>query len=122
MQTQVALITSDRVLGAAIANPEVVNLSTIKESDDPRTDLRENMAVEIVPNAYLIRVALELPDGNNAATIVNAVVHAYLVYNGEYTRSANSAFRQSLVSQLEKYRFAIREKRAEFKGACSEAR
>ena len=29
LQTQVGLITSDRVLGAAIASPEVVNLSTI---------------------------------------------------------------------------------------------
>ena len=113
MQTQVALITCDRVLSSAIASPEVVNLSTLKEPDDPRTDVRENMVVEIVPNTRLIRVALELPDGNQAAAIVNAVVHSYLAYNGEYTRSANSALRQSLVSQLEKYKNAITEKRAE---------
>ena len=34
LQTQVNLITSDRVLGVAIASPEVINLSTITESDD----------------------------------------------------------------------------------------
>ena len=43
LQTQVSLITSDRVLGAAITSPEVVNLSTITESDDPRADLRKNV-------------------------------------------------------------------------------
>ena len=115
LQTQVALITSDRVLGAAIANPEVANLSTIRESDDPRTDLRKNMTVEIMKDASLIRVALELADGNQAAAIVNAVVHSYLVYNGEHTRSANSTLRQSLASQQEKYKDAITEKRNELK-------
>ena len=42
------------------------------------------MTVEIVKDAYLIRVALELADGNQAAAIVNAVVHSYLAYNSEY--------------------------------------
>lgn len=57
LQTQVNLITSDRVLGVAIANPDVVNLRTIRESDDPRSDLRDRMDVEIVKDAYMIRVA-----------------------------------------------------------------
>ena len=89
LQTQVSLITSNRVLGDAIANPSVINLSTIKKSDDPKSDLRKDMVVEIVKNAYLIRVALELADPNQAATIVNAVVHSYLAYNSEFKRSEN---------------------------------
>jgi polysaccharide biosynthesis transport protein len=115
LETQVSLITSDRVLGVAIANPEVVNLATIKESDDARADLRKGMEVEIVKNAFLIRVALELTDGNEAATIVNAVVNSYLTYNGEHARSANSTLRQSLVTQRDKYKIQISEKRAELK-------
>ena len=73
LQTQVALITTDRVLTTALASPEIKNLSFIKESDDPRADLRKNLDVEIVKDAYLIRVALELANGKEAAAIVNAV-------------------------------------------------
>ena len=112
LQTQVNLMTSDRVLGVAIANPEVVNLSTIRESSDPRSDLRDDMSVEIVKDAYLIRVALALKDGNQAATIVNAVVNSYLAYNAEYRRGKNSTLRASLVAQLEKFKNEIDEKRA----------
>ena len=115
LQTQVTLITSDRVLGVAIANPEVARLSTITETADPRAVLREKMSVGIVQDAYLIRVALALPDPNQAAAIVNAVVGSYLAYNGEHSRSANSKLRQSLVAQLEKYKTAINDKRAELK-------
>ena len=35
-------------------------------------------------DAYLIRIALELPDGAQAAKIVNAVVKAYLGYHTNY--------------------------------------
>ena len=81
LQTQVGLLTSDRVLHEAITDPRVVNLSTIKESDDPKAVIRKDMVVEIVKDAYLIRVALELPDPHQAAAIVNAVVRSYLTYN-----------------------------------------
>ncbi len=116
LKTQVGLITSDRVLGPAIASDEVVNLSTIKNADDPREYLREHMRVEIVRDAYLIRVALELPDRNQAAAIVNAVVHSYLLYNGEHQRSANSTLRKTLAEHLEQYKKQIGEKRDELKG------
>ena len=92
------------MLGPAIASAEVVNLSTITNEDDPREYLREHMKVEIVKDAYLIRVALELADRNQAAAIVNAVVHSYLQYNGEHQRSGNSTLRKSLADQLEKYK------------------
>ena len=44
------------------------------------------MTVEILKDALIIRVGLELADANQAATIVNAVVHAYLAYNGEHAQ------------------------------------
>ncbi len=119
MQTQVGLITSDRVLAPAIVSPEVINLSTITGSDDRRAELRGRMTVAIVPDSYLIRVALELPDGNQAATILNAVVGSYIQYNGEHQRSGNSTLRKSLADQLEKYRTQINEKRAELRKICA---
>jgi polysaccharide biosynthesis transport protein len=89
LQTQASLLTTDNVLNAAIANPNVVNLPVIVKSEDATTDLRNDLSVEIVDDAYLIRVALELTDGNQAATIVNAVVEAYLSYNSDFNRRAN---------------------------------
>jgi uncharacterized protein involved in exopolysaccharide biosynthesis len=115
MQTQVGLISSDRVLGAAVMSHDVANLSAITSSDDPTAELRTRMTVAIVPDSYLIRVALELPDGNQAATILNAVVHSYLEYHNEHQRSSDSTLRKSLADQLEKYQVQINEKRAELR-------
>jgi succinoglycan biosynthesis transport protein ExoP len=115
LQTQIGLITSDRVLGPAINSTEVVNLSTIRNSDDPREYLREHMLVEIVKDAYLIRVALELPDRNQAAAIVNAVVHSYLLYNGEHQRGGNSTLRKCLAQHRDEFQKQINEKREELR-------
>jgi uncharacterized protein involved in exopolysaccharide biosynthesis len=79
LQTQVELITSDPVLDLAISDPSVVNLPMIKKSNDPKNEIREKMAVDIVGrNTYLIRVALESPDPVASARIVKAVVEAYV--------------------------------------------
>ena len=43
LQTQVQLIKSDLVLGAAVASPTVSILPAIKNSVDPKTDLRKNL-------------------------------------------------------------------------------
>jgi uncharacterized protein involved in exopolysaccharide biosynthesis len=115
MQTQVGLITSDRVLGPAVASPEVVRLSTITGSNDPLAELRSRMTVAIVPDSYLIRVALELPDGNQAATILNAVVNSYLLYQSEHSRSGNSTLRKSFAEHHETYQRQINEKRDELR-------
>jgi capsular polysaccharide biosynthesis protein len=115
IQTQVGLITSDRVLAPAIARLEVVNLSAITASDDPRAFLRERMTVEIVRDSNLLRVALELPDGNQAAAIVNAVAESYLEYCGEHQRSGNSTLRNIVSEQLVRYKIQIDEKRAELR-------
>jgi uncharacterized protein involved in exopolysaccharide biosynthesis len=115
MQTQIGLITSDRVLGAAVASPEVSGLSAITRASDPNVELRSRMTVAIVPDSYLIRVALALPDENQAAIILNAVVRSFMQLHGEHQRSGNSTLRKNLADQLEKYKNQIEEKRAELR-------
>jgi hypothetical protein len=115
LQTQVALISTDRVLTTALASPEIKNLRFVSESDDPRADVRKNLLVEIVPNAYLIRVGLELANGEEAAKIVNAVLNSYLAYNGEFKRGENSKLRQGLTAQRHKIQNEIKIKRDELK-------
>ena len=115
LTTQTNLITSDRVLGVAIADPKIIKLSVIKQLDDPKNDLRKMMTVEPVKDAFLIRVALALSDGNQAASIVNAVVDSYLTYNNEFKRSANSQLRASLVEQKDKLQNEVKETQAQLK-------
>ena len=115
LQTQIGLITSDRVLAVALARPQIVKLSTITNADDPRNFLRKTMTVEIVKDAYLIRVALELADRNQAADIVNSVVDSYLEENGEHRRSKNSKLKTSLADEIKKYGTLIDKKREELR-------
>ena len=115
LQTQANLLTTDKVLTAAINQQSVVSLPLIMQSMDPKIDLRKMLLVEIVDEAYLIQVALELPDGKQAATIVNAVVDAYLLYNNEFNRRANSTLTNNLEAQLKKFRARSTKKRDELK-------
>ena len=88
-KTQVSLITSEKVLNPAVADPMVSGLHTIRNSEDPKTDLRKTLIVEIIEETNLIRVGLELPDAEEAVAIVQAVVQSYLNQNNDYSRSAN---------------------------------
>jgi len=102
LQTQANLLTTDNVLDVAVASSSVVSLPWIKNSDDPKADLRKDLQVKIVDGAYLIRVALELADGDQAAKIVNAVIAAYQTSNTDYNRAANFVLRKNLKEQLTK--------------------
>ena len=72
----------------------------IRQSEDPKADLRKKLSVTIIDNAYMIRVALESPDANQAATIVNAVVEAYMEQNTIFNRSVNKNLQETLKAQL----------------------
>ncbi len=103
LETQVRLITTDRVLEAAIAKPGISGLPMIRNSKDPKADLREDMKVEIVGNnTYLIRVSLASRNPVEAAEIVNAVVNSYIEKHNDYHKNANRALKLSLEHELTK--------------------
>lgn len=115
LKTQVGLLTSAMVLNPAIADPLVVNLPTIRKAVDPKNDLQEKLNVVIVPGTNLIRIALESPNPEEAATIVQAVVQSYLTQNTDYSRSANRDLTESLKQQLSKIAHEIDLKRSMLK-------
>ncbi len=61
----------------------------------------------------MIRVGLELPDGKEAATIVNAVVRSYMVVNGEYMRGRSRTQKTALTASLAQFGNEIKQKTAE---------
>jgi polysaccharide biosynthesis transport protein len=115
LKTEVAVLTSDKVLEPVVANALVGNLPTIKMSQDPKREVREKMKVEIVENTNLIRIALELPNRNDAVTIVQAVVQSYFKQNTDITRRANRSLTGSLEEQAKKLSEQIEVKREALK-------
>jgi uncharacterized protein involved in exopolysaccharide biosynthesis len=113
LQTQVEIIKRDSVLEDAITIPTVVNLPRIKNSEDPRTELKNDLIVEIVRGGtYLIRVALESRNPSDPAAIVNAVVDAYMKQHNQYDRGANSDLKKTLLAEIEKLTQEIDETKA----------
>ena len=111
LETQISLIKSDKVLDPAVADPTVNKLPSIKKSQDPKSDLRDDLVVVPVEGANLISVSLELPNPDEAVAIVKSVVQSYLTQNTEYSRSANRELAESLEQQLTKIRAEIDTKR-----------
>jgi len=100
LRTQLNLITSGRVLKPVVTEPEIVNVPVIAGSKDPEAELRKKLNVEIIEDAYMIRIALELPNPEHAATIIDAVVKTYLDYNKDFKRANNALLTSDLKGHL----------------------
>ncbi len=122
LQTQVNKIKSDKVLEESIANPLVVNLPAIRQSDDPKAFLRQKLSVDIMDNTYMIRVALELADADQAATIVNTVVETYMMQNTIFNRGVNKYQQEALKSQWALLEDRLKAKKQEMEALLHEGR
>jgi capsular exopolysaccharide synthesis family protein len=105
LQTQLTTIISNPVLDAALSVPSVSALPMIKDSTDPKNDLRKKLDVQIIPNTHWIQVALESADPNEAFQIVNAVADAF----GEQTKEYGTGASKLLKADLEKYKKTLKE-------------
>ena len=85
LQTQVQLITSPNVLTAAGTNPKAAVTERIQTAGDVVLELRKAIAVAILPGTYLIEVSMTSPSAAEAATLVNAVVDAFIDANLEWS-------------------------------------
>jgi succinoglycan biosynthesis transport protein ExoP len=107
LKTQVTVLKSDQVLEPTVANALVVNLPMIKNSADPKNDLRQKLSVAIVEGTNVIRVALELPNRDEAVTIVKAVIQAYLTKYMDTNRMANRNLTESMNQEQKKLKEQI---------------
>ncbi len=113
LSTQIGIIKSDMVLKPAVAMPPVVGLPLISRSTDPVADLRKKLDVSIVEGTFLIRVALESTDREEAAAIVRAVVLSYVQENAKYMSSNKGNLKASLTGQITKVDEAIEKAKKE---------
>ncbi len=85
-QTQMRKVTGQYVLNAALRDPEISNLPTLKEKDHPTDWLEKNLRVTS-PASEFFRLSLEGDRPKDLALIVNAVADSFLteVVNKERT-------------------------------------
>ena len=79
--TQAALLKQRFVLTAALRNSKMKNLACIQREDAQHNTLAwltSVVQVELGKNSSIMNVSVTLPDGGEAATIVNSVVEAYM--------------------------------------------
>ncbi len=79
LQTEIESMRSNPVLELALSgnDPRIASYPMVKNSTDPKNDLRRKLVLEIVPNTHWIRVAIESTLPDEARDIVNAVINAY---------------------------------------------
>src|SRR5271165_6768719 len=97
-QTQLALVKSRLVLNAALRQPKVADLTTIRKEPDPIAWLEKELKVTYTSSPEILSVTLSGDPPDELKTIVDAVVTAYLqeIVNKEQIK------RQARLDQLEK--------------------
>jgi capsular exopolysaccharide synthesis family protein len=77
-KTQLELLKSRFVLNAALRDPQVVGLASVREKSDPLEWLIAELNVEFLNGSDIVKIALRGENANDVAVIVNAVTSAYL--------------------------------------------
>ena len=119
LETQRALILSNRVLEPAVA--QVIqspgyrpsSFPSIRDSADPKAEVRKGLRVDVIPGTFLIQVTFGSPSAIEAAEVVNQVVSAFEQQNKEFNTGMNQVFRTNYESYLQKLDRDIRDKQAE---------
>jgi len=77
-QTQMAMIQSRFVLNAALRQPGISDLETVRAKDFPLEWLEDNVAVDTYNSPEILKISLTSGDPEDITKIVNAVKDAYL--------------------------------------------
>lgn len=113
LTTQVNLFTSVAVLDAALKNAEVRDLQMIRSAEDPIDELRKNLVINIRPGTSLVDVSIKSKSPEEGKTIVNAVVDAFIEFQGDAHSKTNDRIFQDLKKAKEKLEEDIKTKERE---------
>jgi len=123
VRTQIELIRHPIVLLEIVSDQKVGQLPEIKSQEAPVEWLRDHLQVTAVNGSELYQIRYEGPDPENAATIVNEVMAAYLDYNEKQAGKQNTEIVDLLEDQknqriraLERLQAIVREKTVQATG------
>jgi hypothetical protein len=115
-RTQVDLVTSSDVLGDTLTrHPELAALPLLRGSEDPESDIRRLLRVQIRPDTNLITVGASSENKNEAVIIVDAVVEAYLKAANNWSSSESNDQIERLNEEARKLKIEIDGKKKKIK-------
>ncbi len=88
LNTQAELMTATPTLALAINAPGVDELKILSKVEDRLAYLKKNVRVEVGKKVDIISVSLEASDPVEGATLVNAIVNAYINYQSSQMKKS----------------------------------
>ncbi len=113
LQTQASMITSRQIIVAALRDPNVLTLPTLRTMHYPVEEVIRTLSASVGKNIDIIRVSARSARPEDAAQIVNAVVRAYIRWHEANRQLSTADLLRELNSQLEKRYQELRTKRKE---------
>lgn len=83
LNTQAGLISSKPILGLAVESLSSQRLRTFVDVEMPAAHVRQNLSVNVGAKDEIISVSFRSPYPDEAAAIVNSIVHAYMTSRSE---------------------------------------
>ena len=113
LQTQASMITSRQIIGAALSDPNVLTLPTLRDIKYPAEEVLRTLSVSVGKNTDIISISAKSAYPQDAAQIVNAVVRAYVRWHEANRQLSTADMLKDFNSQLEKHYQELRTKRQE---------
>ncbi len=104
LQTQAGLITSREIIAAALRDPNVLTLPTLRSIDFSVAEVIRTLSASVGKNTDIVSITAESAYPEDAAQIVNAVVRAYIRWHDANRQLSTADLLKDLNSQLEKGR------------------
>lgn len=112
-ETQARRVANPNVIATALAaHPGLLGLPGLARSPDAEAEIRESLAVTVLPRTNLIRVSMASESAGEAASIVNAVIEAYLKVAADSGEEESERRRRGLREVKEGRAAAVLQKRA----------
>ena len=111
-ETQVKRVTNPNVIAAALAaHPDLLGFPRLAKARDAEAEVRKSLDVMVIPRTNLIQVSMSSESAGEAASIVNAVIEAYLKVALDAGEEEAEARRRKLREVKEERTVAVRQKR-----------
>src|SRR5207244_7516449 len=115
MKTQMAVVKSKPVLQAALRQPQVAELSEIREHADALAWLEKWLEVDTTLGVEILRITLSGDRPDDIAAILNAICAGYLQQMEQAEQAKSVARIEQLQTNFRQYQENLRKKRAALK-------
>jgi len=113
LQTQASMIRSREIITAALSDPNVLTLPTLRNIGYPVEEVLRTLSASVGKNTDIISVSAKSAYPQDAPQIVNAVVRAYVRWHEANRQLSTADLLKDFNSELEKHYQELRAKRQE---------